>query len=569
MAWQDEMVGALKQAVNGEKDRVIEEYRALTGKSAQTLYRIAARHGYESGRRQRVDKGRTVLTDHQLDLIFAMIQQSGRDRKGAIMPVEKALIDAERNGLIEPGIISPARLQALLREKKTNARALQAPEPHIPMRSLYPNHVHQVDASVCIQYYLKPGAPLQILARDLFYKNKFENYARIKRKIIRWVLTDHYSGTIFVKYYQSEGERADDLFDFLCSAWEFKHEKLPFRGVCDILMMDPGAANKSALVVNWLSLLGVRVPPGNPHTPTRNGSVEKGQDIVERWFESGLRFNPASTIEELNAWALDWCIWYNGERIHTRHGMTRTQCWLRIGQENLRELPDRELLQALFARPEEERTVSSRYSISFRPAGARYARNEYSLRHIPDLAPGDKVLVVMRPFDWPAIGVKHQGAEYAASPILTDDAGFNLDAAVIDREFKSLPETPVQQAAKRAENLAYGDDRKKGAVPFSDLTVMGGMADRIGHDFIPRRGTPITVDREGLSERHIPIAELMKSLISVGGPLSPAMNRLLREAYGKSIPRSEAERLVDEYASAGTLTPGAAAPAAAAGGSAC
>lgn len=562
MAWQDEMVMELKAAVNGEKDVVIATYQQRTGKSPQTLYRIAAQHGYNPARKPRRDKGTCELTEQQILFVFGLIKETARERKGAIMTVEDALEIAMDNRIIDRGAISAARMQAILRERSINAEALKAPVPRIQMRSLHPNHVHQLDASVCIQYYLRPGRPLQILPENIFYKNKFENYAKIKRKIIRWVLTDHCSGMIYVKYYQSKGETQADLFDFLCSAWGSKTEKFPFRGVPQILMFDKGPANISDAMTGFLGRLGVEVPPSKPGNPARDGSVEKAQDIVERRFEARLRLQPASSVEELNAHALDWVTWFSATKEHTRHRMTRTGCWLRIAPEQLRELPDREILQDLFAAPEFERTVSPRYSMSYRTS-------EYDLRHIPNISPGAKVKVILRPFSFPELGVRWSDTEYTASPIQTGDYGYREDAPIIGREYKSMPETPAQQAGKKAENLAYGDERTKDQVPFAGLTVFGHLSEKVRHGYLPRAGTPMQVDRTAIEGKQIPMAELMKSLIAVGGPLSPDMNRRLREAYGTAVPRAEADRLIDEYASTGTLTPGAAEPAAAAGGSAC
>jgi hypothetical protein len=388
---------------------------------------------------------------------------------------------------------------------------------------------------------------MQILPENLFYKNKFENFVKVKRKIIRWVLTDHCSGTIFVKYYQSKGELQTDLFDFLCSAWGEKSSKFPFRGVPLMLMHDKGSANVSHAVKEFLARLGVEVPDSEPGNPARNGSVEKAQDIVERHFESKLKFQPASSVEELNANALDWATMYNATAIHTRHKMTRTSCWLTIKQEQLKELPSIDILQDLFKNPEEDRTVSPRYSISYRGS-------EYDLRYIPDLMAGAKVKVVLRPFSWPEIGVVYGGSEHVAKPIPKGDYGYREDAALIGREFKALPENPVQKTLKRAENLAYGDEHTKGQVPFAGMRVFGHQADKIGHTYMPRTGTPMKFDKAGLENRLIPITELFKRLITAGGPVSLEMNRRVREAYGSSILSAEADRLIDEYAATGRVT---------------
>lgn len=560
MSWQDEMVEELERAANGEKDRVIKGYVNMTGKTPRALYRIAKRFGYESGRRLRCDARECILNDQQILFVFTLIEKSARERKGAIMPVEVALEIAVDNGIIEPGSVSPSWMQTILRQRGMNAEALKAPVPRIQMRSLHPNHVHQLDASVCIQYYLQPGKPLEILPENIFYKNKFENFVKIKRKIIRWVLTDHYSGSIYVKYYQSKGERQEDLFDFLCSAWGPKHEKYPFRGVPQLLMMDAGAANSSKAILAFLARLDVQIPPSMPENPARNGSVEKAQDIVERHFESKLRFQPASSIEELNEAAHDWAAGHNAIKKHTRHGMTRTGCWLRIMKEQLRELPGRDILVDLFANPEEDRTVTSRYSISYRG-------NEYDVRHLQDIRPNAKVKVILRPYIWPEVGVYWYDKEYSIKPIPKIDCNFRDDAAIIGQEYKAMPETITQQAIKRADNLAYGDEHAKGQLPLGGITVFGHQMDKIGHDYLPRAGTPLRFDRDVVLDKEIPITELFKRMIAAAGPLSTDMNRHLRETYGPSIGSADAERLVDEYATTGTVQ--GAPKRATAGGNAC
>jgi hypothetical protein len=86
MSWQHEMVEELERAVNGEKDRVISKYETMTGKTSRALYRIAKRFGYETCRRRRRDIGECTLTDKQILFVFTLIEESARERKGAIMP---------------------------------------------------------------------------------------------------------------------------------------------------------------------------------------------------------------------------------------------------------------------------------------------------------------------------------------------------------------------------------------------------------------------------------------------------------------------------------------------------
>jgi len=539
--WIAEMVARLNAAKYGQTRPVIDCYATLTGKSPATLYRIAGENGWKSGRKPRRDKGSSAVTKEQISLVSSLLQTTAREVKGCIMDVETALSLAEDNGLIAPGQISVSRMQALLREHNMQAEMLEAPEPKIQMRSLHPNHVHVLDASICIQYYLRDGKGMAIMDERKFYKNKPENFTKIKNKLIRYVLTDHFSHTIFVKYYYVAGENQKTVYDFLLSAWGGgKHEQLPFRGVCRYLLMDAGAANIAKAIVNLLGQLDVKFPEAMPHNPSRQGSAEVAQNIVETKFESRLRIRPATTIEELNDWAIDWAAWFNATKRHSRHGLSRTACWLRITAEQLRELPSLELMHDLYAEPEVERTVDGSYCISFRS-------QTYLVKHVAGVVPRkSKVRVILRPFVWPQIGVAFGDAEYLVEPVGTVEGGFRADAAIIGEEFKALPESPVQKVRKVNENLAFGEERAKGATPFAGTMnkVFGHHAEKVGNLApMPKRGTPIEVGREA-GQQQISITELLKRLRAEAGPIGRDLNQALKAEFGESIEIHRADEVV-------------------------
>jgi hypothetical protein len=277
-----------------------------------------------------------------------------------------------------------------------------------------------------------------------------------------------------------------------------------------------------------------------PYNPRRQGAVETVHNIIENWFESGLRLQPATSVEELNRWALDFMIWYQSAQKHTRHGMTRIQCWLLIKKEQLRELPSDEILQALYVNPEEERIVDGSYTISYRG-------NEYKLKHIPGLFRGAKVIVAINPYKYPTMNVIWQGNRYEVKPIEKLPAylgGFRADAAIIGQEYKSPRETLTQQAQKRFENMAYGEERKKDAVPFEGLKVFGHHAEKVGNlSYIEKQGAPLEIDRN-IVEKSIPFTEFLKRLIQQIGPISPELNQQLKAKYGDSIEISRAEEVI-------------------------
>lgn len=551
MRWEAELVEALENARGrrGKAAEVIESFRARTGKSAQALYRTAARNGFKRNRKRRADMGDCVLNDDQIKYVASLINETGREIKGIIMPVERALQIAVDSGIIEAGCISPARMTDLLRERGLNGGMLEAPDPHIKMKSLHPNHVHVVDVSVCIQYYLKGGG-IRIMPEDLFYKNKPENFMKVKKKILRYVIVDHYSGAFWWQYYEAAGETADNFYDFLVNTWnKSKHKKFPFRGVPRFLLMDAGAANLAASVVRFLERLDVEIPKSLPHNPRRQGSCEGAHNIIERWFESGLKISRATTIEELNAWALDFAVWFNGARKHTRHGMTRTACWLRIKAEQLRELPGMDLVRELYAAPTQTCHVYGDSSI-------RFKGNRYSVRHVAGIAPGvSKVETELRPYDWPeSVTVQFKDVEYRAEIIRTGDAGFDEDAVVIGERYKAQADTDLQKAKKEITEIAYGGEKQKGATPFTGAAVYGHHAEKINFEPMPKKGVPLqttrtAADMEGVE---ISIIDLFKRLRAEGVQVDADLNKAIRDRYGSSITLADADA-VEDAARAGEL----------------
>ena len=71
-------------------------------------------------------------------------------------------------------------------------------------------------------------------------------------------------------------------------------------------MLDPGSANTSAMFAHLCNQLGIKLQVNAPGKPRAKGQVEKGNDIVERQFESGLRFTRVSGLDELNQLAGRW-----------------------------------------------------------------------------------------------------------------------------------------------------------------------------------------------------------------------------------------------------------------------
>jgi hypothetical protein len=544
--WQRKLAIELKGAKSRDRKAIIERYILRTGYTKEHLYRIAKEHGFKSGRKQRADKGVGVLAEEQIEFVAGTIYKTGRENKGPIMPVENAMEFAIDNGIMARGEITVGGMQRVLRQRQVDKARLNAPTPHVEMRSLHPNHVHEVDVSTCIQYYLSENG-LSIMREDEFYKNKFANFKKVDIPLQRYILTDHFSGFMFVYYYLAAGETAENLFDFLCRAWEAKAEvNFPFRGVPFKMLMDGGCRAKAkALGEQLWEGLDIEIIAGLPGNSRRQGSVEQSHNIWEKWFETRLRIDPASTIEELNRKARGFCIWLNATRRHTRTGMPRLNCWLMIKREELRELPERAELQALMNKPVIMKKV---FNHKIRFEGQRYDIKHANIPHGTEV----KVIRNIWKIKEGIITVSYENQLYEARVIEMLPAelgGFAVNSAIIGEQYKAQPETETQKAVKRMDEIATGSrtpDKK--ATPFAGLNAFEGFAEKVANiTALPKKGTPIEMGREIVSAS-ISITEFLKSLAREIGKIPPAMNKELRSIYGDSIDANEAARVIGQIA---------------------
>jgi hypothetical protein len=181
--------------------------------------------------------------------------------------------------------------------------------------------------------------------------------------------------------------------------------------------------------------------------------------------------------------------------------------------------------------------VAGDNTISFRA-------QSYRLKHIPGIRPAKKVLVILRPYHWPQVAVRFGDVDYLVDPVGTLAGGFSADAAIIGQEFKAQPDSPVQKVRKANQNLAFGEEKKKGDIPFGGtLQVFGHQADKVAATPMPRRGTAIEVGRE-IVAKEIGIVEFLKQLRAEVERITPGLNRELKEAFGGSIEVKTAEAVI-------------------------
>ena len=548
-----------------ERSSVIAEMCRLFGFCEASAYRALRKSGWENGRKKRSDEGLSRISDEELNIAAALLQNSVRKNGKKTMSVENARSIMIQNGFDVP--ISARQLSGLLRTRTLSTESTSKPSPHQRMRSEHPNQVHFADPSVALMYFA-PNGKQKFLRDDEVYKNKPFLEGRENLKCWRYVLTDHYSGSICVRYYAASGENSANMYDFLLYAWGKKKDPLyNFHGLPELLVWDCGSANISKPVTNALKALRVETKPHLPGNPRAKGQVENANNIVECQFESLLHLEEVGSMEELNDAAERWCAAFNANKLEhrdtriTRAGRkigSRTMIWNWIEEEQLRELPDKEICRQIFTTGAQVRTVGGDLAVSFVHPKNK-AATRYSLSSLPDIMVGMTVNiqpVLVSDEALALVSYKDRSGEivsFEVKPIEYDRVGFDIAAPVFGREYKSQPDTLAEKNTKHLAELAAGDG--KAETPFSKVTDGKGFKT---HSLIRAEASPFFRTQTGKQvevaagtvEVHdilITPVEMAKRFKARAGFIPDGFIASLKKEFPDGVPSQLVDDLVTEY----------------------
>jgi len=560
----------LESLPHGERGQVINSFCDQFGWSEATVYRKLVDIGWSSNRKARSDRGHTAQDMSIVQEISCLLKNGIRKNGKATMhtPTARSILTTSGRDFK----VSNSRINALLKQTQMNLASHKQDTPCQTQQSLYPNHVHLVDPSLCLLYYL-PNGGQKVIKDDEAYKNKPETIEKIgKLKVWRYVLTDHYSHTIIVKYYQSKGETQANLFDFLLYCWQQQPGR-PFHGVPDILYWDKGSANTAKAIKNALSSLGVTPIEHEAGRARAKGSVEKANDMVETHFESRLKSEPVRNIEELNFAAEAWCNAYNQnlipgcdsrlKRPHMAEPKARFDLWQIIHQFNkLRELPDPDLCRYLLSSDPVERDVQLDLSISFKHPSAKRTMS-YSLKHVPGIYKKQKIKVSPLIYGNSEVLIYVEDylgdvQTFKVEPIEHDAfSGFPVNAAIIGQEMKSPPDTCIEKASKAADQLSYPGlnqeeikkAKNKGVTPFNGtLNAHSHLADIQLPVYLPKQGTEIHIPNHAVSViKQLNPVEISKRLaVEIGRVEGFSFFNWVKEHYPEGVTEDKISDLVEQ-----------------------
>jgi transposase InsO family protein len=551
-------------AGHGGKEAIYAAACQHLGMSRATLMRRLNGVTVKPQRKRRSDAGSTSLTLADAQRLSAHMMEGYRANDKSIQALKLSLeqlraeqplfasaIDPE-TGETRP--LSDSACARALRAYALHPEQLRAPAPVQALASEHPNDVWQIDASISTLFYV-PGerqSGMQDMAPGVFYKNKPENFEKIKRqRLTRYVLTDHCSGAIFV-HYVAGGESTVNMAESFLRAIQPRPQQ-QMHGVPFYLMMDPGSAGIGGAFMNLLRRLQIKPVVNEAGNARAKGQVENAHNLVETNFESGFKFTHVPSIEWINEKAQMWMRYYNSVRVHSRHGLTRWAKWMEITQQQLR-LVDEALARQLLTHAPETPKVDRELCV-------RFAGRVWSVRDVAGIMVGEKVSITYNPFDQTSAYVVQHGADgqelLVPVPEVQEAAhGFSAGAALIGREMKSLPDTVAATNRKLVERLATGTDtdeaaaaaRKAKALPFE-----GKLNPYAHHEpslpaavSLPRRGTDLgATTRVAQAEPELLTHfEAAKALVTKGVAMSPELVGTLKSLHPDGVPETELDALV-------------------------
>lgn len=552
------VAAAAGAAQHGERGVIYDRACTELGMTRSTLMRRLKDVRVVAPRKRRADAGKTALSRDEAEMVSAMLMTSFRANGKQQSSVKLALERLRANGEIsasradpETGEMLPLSVSAIiraLRQYGLHPDQLLAPAPAVTLASAHPNHVWQVDASICTLFYLPTADGLADMPRAEFYKNKPQNFKRVeKQRLWRYVITDHASGTLYVEYVLG-AESAENLCNVFINAMQKRHPSDPFYGVPRAIMTDPGAAMTSSMFRNLCRALAVDLTINEVGNARAKGQVEQAHNLVEREFESGLKLIARPTsLDQVNGLAWRWMRHFNSHAVHSRTQRTRYGVWTMITAEQLRIPPGADVLRELAVSQPESRKVSTTLTVSYRG-------REFDVSTVPGVMVGERLMVTRNPWrDDDTAQVLLSDADgrdvyHIVEALTRNEFGFREDSPVIGESYARHADTPAQEAGKRIEQIATDTSSQAGAeaAKKSKAVPFGGRIDPYKTvdetplpTYLPRAGTDHDLVAPRIELPPLTHIQATKQLRASFADWSPRHYEWLQAEYPAGVPADD------------------------------
>lgn len=568
-------VAQWEAAGHGEKEMLIAKAcTALGGISRTQFYRLATRMAVSRTRKRRSDAGKLTVSFEAAKLLSAYMMSAFRRTGRGICSLRDAMKELCACGTIRLERLDEETGELVPLSESTVARALRAydlhpeqlnrPTPHANLRSKRPNWCWQMDASVCVIYYLpKGGATIREMREAEFYSGKPENWNKISgQMVIRYLMTDHRTGMLRL-YYVQGAESGENAADHLIRSMQRPEDPRGMLwGVPKFLMVDPGSAQTGSKFKRLCKRLGIELIINKAGNARAKGQVEQGHNRVEVEFEHALKSlsREIRCVDDLNKLAFMWQRHKNAMEPHSRYGMPRFSAWLEIEPQHLISPPVDAVCRDLATNEPEPRKVNGNMMIQW---GGEF----YSVANLPGIKVRDSVMVCINPWrkqdGIPEVVVideddKGHEIQYPLPLQERDSLGQFVNAATIGETFKAPADTVLDRNRKEITKLIAGETsletaekklKKNGTVPLEKFGINPLKTEMEAElpAFIDRGSSQheLKVDRV---EPPLPMIDTLIALrTALERPLTPDENSFLSRRFADGATRSQIATLVAQF----------------------
>ncbi|MFQ5627888.1 MAG: hypothetical protein ACE5I1_03940 [bacterium] len=300
----------------------------------------------------------------------------------------------------------------------------------------FPNHTHQIDATVSQQFYITEDFRIEYdgLLKEYYAKKKGRQ--KDKRMLYLLLLIDDHSRATYGEF--SASNHTFSWMNFLYNAWKIKEDAggFPFHGLPKFIYTDQDPIFKSKKFQKTMQILlgKKRVIMHEPGNPRAKGKVERAFQVMQE-FEKVTKGCKWQSLEEANADLFDYLYKVNN-RVHSRTKMAPFESWINIPAERLLAVPDEEIFRILHM-DADWRNINKNMTISLNGQLWQLPWRKPFIEH-----PNEKVEIYWYPFDATKIYVVIDDQEYEISYKAQDI-----------RSTGKHSELPKPEALKRREEI--------------------------------------------------------------------------------------------------------------------
>lgn len=516
--------------------------------SLQTFHRLANRVVSVRQRKRRSDAGQLSLTYAEAQMISAYLMAAFRKHGKQNASLTQTLQTLRDNGTLRAERVIPTTGEIVSLSDSAVLRALRHyglhPEqlnratPYAHLTSPHANWCWQMDASVCVIYYLpREGAMIREMTEAEFYAGKPQNWNRIAgQMVIRYLMTEHRWGMMRLLYVHGaeSGENACD--HLIRSMLRPEDARGMLWGKPRFLMVDPGSAQTGSQFRRLCRRMGIELIINKPGNPRAKGQVEVSHNLVERNFEHGLKLlgREIHGIGDLNRLGGIWQRHFNTTAIHTRYERTRYAGWSEDVAGHLVAPPSEVVMRDLAIREPKACPVRGDLSIA-------WESRRYYVGNVPDVRQGESVLIHRNPWrDNSVVLIRESDTghelQFPLTEMVADEAGqYPEHSATVGLSYRAAPDTVIDANRKAIKKLIAGEAtlaaaekklKKKGVVPLEAFGI-----------------DPLKRAREADLPAEVPEADSQHSLEAAPVRMVSMMRAawLIRDGLGRDLTETEYE----------------------------